>query len=308
MVDGFDGFPGHAGAGGGASDFELTASDLIQVDYIAPPVAISRFVTTLYHFRCNEPEICDIQPASVGHFALFPHGKGEMLFRNGRRDPNPEVAIMTPLSTSHPITVAGPMHTIGAALTPLGWAALTGLHAGENCDKLLDANEVLGSDAVELGQRLNSEYREGAMTGRECALAIGDFIGARARKINPRHEELIKVVNTCLGASFNPDLADLMETAAYSKRQVQRLTGRYFGLPPQAHARKYRALRAAALLSFPTLTGEFEAQLADAFFDQSHMIREINMFVGRTPARLRDPDTPFLAEMIAPQNLRELEH
>jgi len=54
------------------------------------------------------------------------------------------------------------------------------------------------------------------------------------------------------------------------------------------------------------LTPEFEAELGEAFFDQSHMIREINRFVGRTPARLKDPDSPYLTEMIAPKNLREL--
>ena len=65
-------------------------------------------------------------------------------------------------------------------------------------------------------------------------------------------------------------------------------------------------LRAAALLSFPKLTPEYEAELGDAFFDQSHMIREINRFVGRTPARLKDAANPYLSEMIAPKNLREL--
>jgi len=306
MVEGFDGFPDLSGTEVEDAQLELTASDLIQIDYIAPPAAISDYVTTLYHFRCDEPEICDIQPASVGHFALFPYGQGEMHFHSGRRDPNHEAVVMTPLSTSHPIHVVGPMHTIGAALTPLGWAALTGLHAGDNCDRLLEANVVLGAEATRLGQMLNADYRAGRMSGPECALAIGEFIGVRMNAINPRHAELIKVVNTWLGSSLNPSLDDLMTAAAYSKRQVQRLTERYFGLPPQALARKYRALRSAALLSFPMLTQEFEAQLAEAFFDQSHMIREINLFVGRTPARLRDADTPFLKEMIAPQNLREL--
>ena len=77
-------------------------------------------------------------------------------------------------------------------------------------------------------------------------------------------------------------------------------------MPPQKLARKYRALRAAALMSFPQLTPEFEAELAEAFFDQSHMIREINLFAGRTPARLNDDDTPFLSEMLDPKNFREL--
>ena len=287
--------------------FELTSTSLIHVDYIAPPAAISDYVTTLYHFRCDEPKIRDIHPASVGHLAIFPYGKGEMHFREGHRDPNPEVAVMTPLTTANPIVVDGPFHVIGAALTPLGWAALTGLHAGENRDRLRNANDILGEHAVELGNELNTHYRNGTKTGPECALELGELIGRSVKKVNSRHAHLIKVVNNWLGSSLNPSLADLLEKAAYSERQVQRLTERYFGLSPQALARKYRALRAAALLSFPVLTPEFEAELGDAFFDQSHMIREINRFVGRTPARLKDPDNPFLSELIAPSNLRELD-
>ncbi len=286
--------------------FELTESSLITVDYIAPPAAISDYVTTLYHFRCEEPKIRDVQPSSVGHLAIFPYGKGEVHFRDGHKDPNHEVAVMTPLTTANPIVVDGPFHVIGAALTPLGWASLTRLHAGEHRDRLRDASEILGDEVAVLGKELNAKYRANEKSGRECALAIGEYIGTQVKPINSRHADLIKVVNTWLGSSLNPDLADLLSMAAYSERQVQRLTERYFGLSPQALARKYRALRAAAYLSFPTLTPEFEAELGEAFFDQSHMIREINRFVGRTPARLRDPDSPFLSEMIAPKNLREL--
>lgn len=287
--------------------FELTESTLITIDYIAPPAAISDYVTTLYHFRCDEPKIRDIQPASVGHLAIFPHGKGLMHFRAGHSDPNHEVAMMTPLSTANPIVVDGPFHVVGAALTPLGWASLTGLHAGEHRDRLRPAAEILGEDAQVLGDALNEAYRSGTKTGKECALELASYIGTKVKPINSRHAHLIKVVNNWLGSSLNPDIADLLDKAAYSERQVQRLTERYFGLSPQALARKYRALRAAALLSFPMLTPEFEAELGEAFFDQSHMIREINRFVGRTPARLKDSDSPFLSEMIAPKNLRELE-
>lgn len=287
--------------------YELTESSLINVDYIAPPAAISDYVTTLYHFWCDETKIRDIQPSSVGHLAIFPRGTGEMHFSAGHRDPNHEVAILTPLSNATPIVVDGPFHVVGAALTPLGWAALTKLHAGEHRDRLRDAREVLGEDAGEMGDSLNAQYLDGSLTGKECALAIGEYIGRKVKPINSRHADLIKVVNTWLGSSMNPDLGDLLEMAAYSERQVQRLTERYFGLSPQALARKYRALRAAAYLSFPQLTPEFEAELGDAFFDQSHMIREINRFVGRTPARLKDPDNPYLSEMIAPKNLRELD-
>lgn len=284
----------------------ITPAALISVDYIAPPEPLAPFVTTLYHFRCDEPVIRDIQPAAVGNLCLFPHGKGEMLFAEGHRDPNHEVGLLTPLSRAAPIMVAGPFHVFGAALTPVGWAALTGLHAGEHRDRLLPAGAVLGPGIDTLGQELLAAYRARSMSGRDCALAVGGFIGANLKRVNPRHLELIAATGQWLAASFNPETAALTGAAGYSARQVQRLVERYFGLPPRALARKYRALRAAALLSAPHLSMEDEAAIAEAFFDQPHMIREIAHFVGRTPARLSDASTPYLAEMIDARNLREL--
>ncbi len=289
------------------SDLELTASSLIAIDYIAPPAAVSDYITTLYHFRCDEKVIRDIQPSSVGHLSLFARGNGHMHFREGHIDPNFKVSMLTPLANAAPFFVDGPMHIMGAALTPLGWAALTGLHAGQYGNRLVAARDVLGEEVEKLGERIVSAYLGGSMTGREGALEVGEFIARTAKPLNSRHVDLIRLVNRWLGSSFNPDVSDLMRQAAYSERQVQRLVERYFGLPPKDIARKYRALRAAALLSFPSLTPDYEAALGDAFFDQSHMIREINRFVGRTPARLGNDDSPFLNEMIAPRNLRELD-
>jgi len=290
-----------------ASEAELTASALINVDYIAAPAAISDYVTILYHFRCDELLIRDIQPASVGHLCLFPYGKGELYLPSGLRDPNPEVAVLTPLSAACAMVVEGPFHAIGASLSPLGWAALTGLHAGDHRDRMRPAAEVLGPEIAAVGGDLIARYRSGAISGRDAALALGDYIARSLKPVDPRHQTLIREVNRWLGGSLNPAIDDLLARANYSQRQVQRLVERYFGLPPQALARKYRALRAAALLSFPMLSPDYESQLAEAFFDQSHMIREITRFVGRTPARLTDKTAPYLAEMIDPKNLRELE-
>lgn len=285
----------------------LTAAALISVDYIPPPLTLAPFVTTLYHFRCDEPVIRDIQPAAIGQVCLFPHGRGELRFANGHRDPNHEVGLLTPLSRATPMYVNGPFHAFGAALTPVGWAALTGLHAGQHRDRLLPAASVLGPGIATLGERLLAAYRNGSMNGRDCALAIGGFIEGNVRPLNPRHLELVMATARWLAGSFNPEVGALAGTAGYSARQVQRLVERYFGLPPRALARKYRALRAAALLSAPDLSPQDEAEIGEAFFDQSHMIREITHFVGRTPARLADDATPYLSEMIAPKNLRELE-
>lgn len=58
--------PHPSGAPGDAPPV-LTSPALITVDYIPPPAAIAPLVTTLYHFRCDEPVIRDIQPAAIGN-------------------------------------------------------------------------------------------------------------------------------------------------------------------------------------------------------------------------------------------------
>ena len=73
-----------------------------------------------------------------------------------------------------------------------------------------------------------------------------------------------------------------------SERQLQRLTKRYFGLPPHTLLRKTRALKAAVVLANPNATEAQLSRVADFYYDQPHMIREIRHFVGRTPGVLRD--------------------
>ena len=182
----------------------------------------------------------------------------------------------------------------------------TGKHAGTYGNRLVRAGDWLGEEIEQIGARLCASYRAGELSGFECAMALCDYIERNVKPLNRRHVELIRQTNDWLGSSLTPAIDDLLARAAYSERQVQRLVERYFGLPPRALARKYRALRAATLLSFPALTPEWEAQLAEAFFDQSHMIREIRLFIGRTPARLGDDESLFLNEMLDPKNLREI--
>lgn len=290
----------------GRGELALTPSSLFQIDYIAPPPELRDYITTLYHFRCDEPLIRDIQPAAIGQLAIFPHGTGAMQFRDGRSDPSHETNLLTPFSVAAPFFVDGPFHAVGAVMSTLGWAALTGLDASRYGNRLVRAGDWLGEEVDALGATLCASYRAGEMSGRDCAAALCDYIAQKLKPVNPRHGELIRLTGAWLGSGLNPSLPELMQRAAYSERQVQRLVERYFGLAPQALARKYRALRSAALLSLPTLTPEWEAQLADAFFDQSHMIREIRLFVGRTPARLGDDESPYLHEMLDPKNLREI--
>ena len=114
------------------------------------------------------------------------------------------------------------------------------------------------------------------------------------------HAQLVDATYEGLSSSFNPASELLYKKLALSKRQVQRLVKRFFGLPPSRLKRRYRAIRAASLLSDPNLGRADLSELLDSFYDQSHMIREIREFTGRTPRLLSDAKNSVVADMLGP--------
>lgn len=285
---------------------ELTPPSRFEIDYIAPEGDAAGFVTTFYHFRCDDPLIRDIQPAAIGHLSLFPFGKGRMSLPDGGYDQSHEVNLLTPLACALHIEVEGPFHAIGAALSPLGWAALTGLHAHEHGNRLYDATDWLTPAIAERGRQLCQGYRDGTCHAGEIAKELSSLIVAHARLPRAPHLQLIETVGRWLSQSLLPDVEDLYAASSFSRRQTQRLVQQYFGVSPVALRRKYRALRAAATFSAPDLAKEQAMMIEDTFYDQPHMIHEIREFVGRTPARLTDNHSPYLRELIDGKNLREL--
>ena len=285
---------------------DLTPPNRFTLDYIPPQGPVADLVTTFYHFRFDDPLVRDIQPAAVGHLSLFPYGVGRMTLPQGGHDASHGVNLLTPFAQAVPFEVDGPFHAIGAALSPLGWAALTGLNAQDHANRLYAAADWLPPAITETGERLCAAYRQGTMDAGAIAAELGQVILAHARLPRPKHLELMAQTGRWLASGLLPDVDDLYAASKFSRRQTQRLVQQYFGLSPVALRRKYRALRAGGMLSQPTLAPEEEAALAEAFYDQPHMIREIRHFVGRTPARLGDPDSPYLNELIASKNLREI--
>jgi AraC-like DNA-binding protein len=284
----------------------LTETSRFRLEYLPVPVELSHHVTTFYHYCCDDLDIRDIQPAAVGHLAIFPRGEGAIQFHDGHDEPIRGTNLLTPLSVATPFTVSGPFHAIGAALTPLGWAELTGLGAGEHANHFYRAGDWLGEEVMELGAEWCEAYRQGTMSGAECARAMAQFIAGKIVPLPDQHRQMIGQTTMWLMGSLDPDIEELYATLAFSRRQSQRLVERFFGLTPTALRRKYRALRAAAILSQPDCTDEAAEAVLDAFYDQSHMIREIRLFSGRTPARLSAEPDSYLTEMLDLRNLREL--
>ncbi|WP_169829163.1 helix-turn-helix domain-containing protein [Tsuneonella mangrovi] len=272
------------------------------------PEALAPFITTFYLFRCEERDIRDVQPAAVGQLMLFLHGQGTMTFHDGNSDPSTRQNLLTPQSRAATVEVTGPLHVFGVVLSPLGWGAISGLDAGKWGNRLLDAVEVLGDGIATLGEAVRAAYRANPETdGSDLVALAAPFLLERVQPLDPGHMRLLRNVALWLGESLNPPVEALYERCTYSRRQVQRLVSRYFGSTPRQLARQYRALRVVALLNQPGITDSQVAGLLENFYDQSHMIREIREFVGRTPARLNSGDAPILESLIDVRNFREIE-
>ncbi|UIP07269.1 helix-turn-helix domain-containing protein [Erythrobacter sp. SDW2] len=274
----------------------------VAIDYFDPPANLQRYVTTLFHFRCDEPAIQDIQPADVGKILLVLKGRGVADIDGHADFPIPPFSLQSPTSMAVPFRFTEGFHSLGAALTPLGWAALTGLPADEHGNRIFSIEELLRDEAPL--ESLRQRYVAGAIEQAAMVEELCAFIAAHVKKVVARHAQLVESVVHWLGTSLDPELEALYAVSSYSRRQTQRLVERYFGLNPRALKRKYRAVRAAAILTSPETTDEQVTAVQEYFYDQSHLIREIGVFVGRTPSRLGGGDNPILNKLLDTRNFR----
>lgn len=275
-----------------ASD-RLTQAGLVRMELVPLPPAATPFVTTFFRVWCDQTKIRDVQPSSLGIIKIMARGAGTIRFVEGASDPSHPLSLLTPAPAASTFEIAGPWDGFGAMLSPVGWAALTGLSAARHSNRLHPLEKIAPAPLVEAAQGVLRDYDR--IDDAEKAERLTAGILAAARPLRPGHVEFITKVAAWLARSLSPRLDELVADSGLGPRQVQRLCDRYFGLPPRSLARKYRALRAAVLLSRPQLTAEEQSAIEDHFYDQSHMIREIRLFAGRTPARIADPDTPYLS-------------
>jgi AraC-like DNA-binding protein len=263
-------------------------------------------VLTLYYFACDAEQLEDMFPAMTGLLSIRLSGSSWRIAGSGARQPVPDLSILAPSNHAALIGAAGPFHVLGAVLSPRGWSALVGLHAGEHADGLFDGEALLGPEWRRLTSQLQSDHRAGAATPTELAGRLADQIAAGLRPLDPRHDNLIREVGQWLAASLDPSLDDLYARCAYSARQVQRLVERYYGCTPKQLVRKFRALRVFAMLMTPGLADEQAAGAVDLYYDQSHLIREFKRFVGRTPRQLQTARLPVLSALLEQRNYRPL--
>lgn len=253
-----------------------------ELQYYPPDPDLAEMVSSFYYFRVDLPILDEYERADRPQFRFMSATEGEYVFPDGYRFRAGKATIVGPTSGSVRAIGRGPICVHGFGLMPAGWATLMGEHAGKLTDRAIDAADLFGGWIDEVSEALNA-----ATNGEERLIILNNFVREILKSNEPAPVWFTRTVDQWLTESPSPQVPDLVDATGMSIRSVERMTKHYYGLPPRMLARKYRAVRAASALA----RGEAldEAQLGDAFYDQSHLIREMKRFAGATPGQLAKP-------------------
>ena len=253
---------------------------MINLQYEAPHAALMPFVSSFYRFDYDGPPMKELERADRAQFRILLKGSGRYHFVDGTDCPTYPATLVGPTTAAMHTSTDGPTIVFGWGMTPAGWTALMGKAAGQWVDKALDARSIFGDALIELQQHLMDAPNV------EAQFAIGQ---AAAEEIFASSDtapfEFTSIVDQWLLDDTEHHIDALANATGLSARHLERLTKRYYGMPPKKLARKYRAVRAAHMLAIGDSLNDTELGLS--FYDQSHLIREIKQFTGLTPSELK---------------------
>ncbi len=261
-------------------------SDLV-VEFRQPEPDLADYVSFFYQARQDQDCFHAVDRADLAQFRFILAGhSGQSEFVDGTVQAMPEIYIQGPTTGSSTMSGAGTIDVVGVGLLPSGWAALVPMDASAAANRLFDAVDLLGPAVIE---------------ARAAMLVAADFDARVAifasllkdlmAQTSPAFHAFVHQVNAWLSGSVTPQLPDLLATTGLSLSQVERRCKRYFGSPPKLLARKYRALRTAVAMTHKD--AELDQFLAEGYYDQSHLIREMKQFTGMTPAAFAEQPTEF---------------
>lgn len=256
----------------------------MELSFQPPSAALSAYISTFYLYRNDVPLVEGIERADVGQIRFMLKGSGALSFAGGYSEPSCPVMINGPGTGAAAYRVEGPFHCFGAALRPIGWCALIGMPAHARADHVTDGEQVFGPEATALLETFRATD-----TLAEMVAMAEPFLLQHVRPIPADHVHMAEVVQRWLRDDA-VNVHALFAALPWSERHATRLINTYFGSGPKKLVRKWRALRAAARL----LAGDDPRDVAEPFYDQPHMIREVREFTGHTPRTLPDNADPVM--------------
>ena len=264
---------------------------MLCLEYVQPDAAICDMVSVFYRAVITPDAGVVNERAAIGQLrivsgsdAIVRIGDTEFVIQPGIYVFGPTIKGLSYWCNDGATTI------MGAGLLPAGWDVMMQRGASNFLNQIVTLNspEYPGSGLQSVTAQGNYDHFHDARTAISAthgANALSQYFRALLPSVDETVVKFTYVVDGWLMTSPSPDVGDLIANTGLSARQLERVCKQYFGMPPKMLARKYRALRAALALSQPE--SESSETIVSAFYDQSHMIREVKYFAGETPGKIR---------------------
>lgn len=263
---------------------DLPDHSQVSLSYLAPPPDLTDLFGPIYYFVANRRDVSDHTRADYPQFRIMLSGQGHYVFSDGRHVTTPTLCLLGATNAATHFVVDGPLRVLGVSILPLGWAALSLGDASAMADDVRDFAQLRAAGCHNIYGDMRAAI-DVAADVEQAATLLWRFLRDNVRTPTAAERAFVMATDSWLADESSPRVDALQAATGLSARQVARLCNRFYGAPPKYLARKYRTLRCASILAHEELSW---ADLApDAFYDQSHFIREFKHFIGLTPNQLR---------------------
>ena len=261
------------------------------VRYERPDPALERMIADYHMFDSEEHAVNRaiewMLPNSPAIRIILADRPIRLALAGARYDPLPTACFFGPTSQAMEIEVSGGL-TIGASLTPIGFARLLRTSAAELRDNVLPLEHVMPREQVAvLVERLRDHDR-----GRRVKAILDEFFLPLMSRPHRDEPELMRIMAALQGDNLD-NLGDIADQLGIPSHRLLRLCQRHFGFPPKTLLMRARLLRSILTLK---LNGNRTGYVGidPAYFDHSHFVRDARRFLGMTPRQFLQLETPYL--------------
>jgi AraC-like DNA-binding protein len=170
----------------------------------------------------------------------------------------------------------GDLYGIELDITPQGARSLLGLPSGALGAMVVSLDDILGSDALELVERLRAAATWASRVG-----LLDDLLTKRIGRISVAPPRLDEAWRLIVDSGGRIRIEEVAAEVSWGRRHLTNLFDQEFGLTPKELARVARFDRTQRALRRHPAARLADVALQCGYYDQAHMAREWNLPAGR---------------------------
>jgi AraC-like DNA-binding protein len=257
----------------------------IKLDILPPPKHLENYVECFRVVECSggKPLSINVAPnAAPG--VVFQNNNGRstiesIVTRSAIRQTIPTLFLYGAGTAPSIMNFAKGSYTnIQVVLKPQALSTLFGLNAAALTDGFAELSDFSA-------ENLNDQLFY-ADAGQERISLLTDFLTAQLETKRPKDELIEASLDLIQQNIVGINVKSLLERLNISERQFERRFNQAVGISPQSYIRVKRFNEAVRLIKNGRYEKLTDIAYALNFYDQSHLIRDINTFSGGTPKNI----------------------